>query len=402
VLTKRQFLALAHVAEVAQSRAFDLMIAEDALRPQAPSASHKKRPPAIRDAHIDTWQITAAPPPPPAAVAEQQQLQAAHEPYDAAAAAMPYAGLLAASALAADAPGPLEAAHSQGAGRLSRATSLHLAAGPLECGVQALSHQGSLELGGLTAAAAAAMAAEAADALSYHDPQQQQQHYYHSAATSYQSALEVQEGELELALQQEEEEAVAAAAAAAQQGEERQSRADAGQALFEQQQQEQQFAEEQYEEEQLGDETLPAGEEADDAVDDFAAKLNVSQQLLSLWCERCCGVTVLDSMSQLWAAHVQQQRATRPALPAALQASIGWHAHTAAVAGPDAAHELRHGAAACGGLPTHAPQGPAGAGGGWLGGRRCRSRGGCNRHGSGARHAAVLHAWHCKLSMQRC
>jgi hypothetical protein len=317
VLTKRQFLALAHVAEVAQSRAFDLMIAEDALRPQAPSASHKKRPPAIRDAHIDTWQIAAAAPPPPVAVAEQQQaqqqqlLQAAHEPYGAAAAAAaaPYAGLLAASALAADAPGPLEAALPQGAGRLSRATSLQLAAGPLECGVQALSHQGSLELGALTAAAAAAMAAEAAEALSYHDPHQQQ--HYHSAATSYQSALEVQEGELELALQQEEEEA-AAAAAAAQQGEERQARAVAGQMLFEQQQQEQP-----YELEEPGGDALPAGEEPDAAVDDFAAKLNVSQRLLSLW----CGRRRFRLCRPVDAPHVQQQRA------ACLASSLLPHEH---------------------------------------------------------------------------
>ncbi len=59
LLGKRQFLTLAHVAEVAQSKAFDLVTAEDALRPQALPLSHKKRPPTIRDSHIDSWQIAA-------------------------------------------------------------------------------------------------------------------------------------------------------------------------------------------------------------------------------------------------------------------------------------------------------------------------------------------------------
>lgn len=63
LLTKRQFVSLAHVAELVQSRAFDMLTAEEAAAPRTEpqGASNKKRPPPIRDAHLDTWRIAAAP-----------------------------------------------------------------------------------------------------------------------------------------------------------------------------------------------------------------------------------------------------------------------------------------------------------------------------------------------------
>jgi hypothetical protein len=155
VLSKRQFLALAHVAEVAQSKAFDLVTAEDALRAHAPPSSHKKRPLAIRDARIDRWHISAATPP---ALPEEHS--------DA-----PQYG--AAAALAPGAPGPLES-------HLSRAESLPLPAGPLEHGARALSRQNSAD--DLVAAAQQAQRAQRAQPLQ-------------SGATSYQSANDHEEEE---------------------------------------------------------------------------------------------------------------------------------------------------------------------------------------------------------------
>ncbi|PSC68707.1 Molybdopterin synthase catalytic subunit [Micractinium conductrix] len=163
LLTKRQFLALAHVAEQAQSKAFDLVTAEDAAAPRADPAAdrHKKRPPPIRDAHLDSWRIAAAVP--------LQDGDSELEDGDAPPAELP--------------PGPLGEglAAAQGGGGLSRAVSL--AARPLEAGAAALSRQNSFDGGEAAAAAAAA---------------QRAQQLHESAATSYQSALEAQEGEAQL------------------------------------------------------------------------------------------------------------------------------------------------------------------------------------------------------------
>ena len=96
-------------------------------------AAGKKRHPAIRDTNLDTWRISTWP---AQGSQEEQGVEAGAAPYDAAAAA----------ALAAAAPGPLEAALAPGGG-LSRAASLTLAAGPLQQGVAALSRQNSADLG---------------------------------------------------------------------------------------------------------------------------------------------------------------------------------------------------------------------------------------------------------------
>ncbi len=140
-------------------------------------ATHKKRPPAIREAGIDSWQISAAP------VQHPGEGDSAEGEYDAAA------------ALATDAPGPLEAALPEGApGRLSRATSLTLAAGPLQHGAKALSRQNSFsEAGGEEAAGAPLRSAR------------RQLHNLQSNATSYESAVEMHSDA-------EHEEAAAAAA----------------------------------------------------------------------------------------------------------------------------------------------------------------------------------------------
>ena len=105
-------------------------------------AHHKKRPPAIRDTHIDTWQIAAAPAPAPHDSAAEEAAE-----HDAAAAA---------------ADGAAPAALQAGAG-LSRATSLTLAAD-----------------------AAADASARAAQPL----PHLAQLQHLHSTATSYHSALD--------------------------------------------------------------------------------------------------------------------------------------------------------------------------------------------------------------------
>ncbi|KAL4421457.1 hypothetical protein ABPG75_010748 [Micractinium tetrahymenae] len=154
LLTKRQFVSLAHVAEVAQSKAFNLLTAEEAAAPRAEpqGASHKKRPPPIRDAHIDTWRIAAAP------------AGGATDALDSGADGAPRD----------DAAGQLQAA---GTGGLSRATSLVPGAGPLAAG------DNSAE--GLEAAAAEAAA------------HQQHQQLLPSGGTSYVSALEAQEQEVE-------------------------------------------------------------------------------------------------------------------------------------------------------------------------------------------------------------
>ena len=135
--------------------------------PQELPATHKKRPPAIREAGIDSWQISAAP------VQQPEGGDSAAGEYDAAA------------ALAAGAPGPLEAALPEGAaGRLSRATSLTLAAGPLQQGAKALSRQNSFSsaAGGEEEAAVAAGAARTV---------RRQLHSLQSNATSYESAVEM-------------------------------------------------------------------------------------------------------------------------------------------------------------------------------------------------------------------
>lgn len=108
LLTKRQFVSLAHVAEVAQSKAFDLLTAEEAAAPRTEpqGTSHKKRPPPIRDAHIDAWRIAAAPAGGAAGVPDGGSID--ENPTDEA--------------------GQLEAA---GPGGLSRATSLVPGGGPL-------------------------------------------------------------------------------------------------------------------------------------------------------------------------------------------------------------------------------------------------------------------------------
>lgn len=128
-------------------------------------ATHKKRPPAIREAGIDSWQISAAP-------LQHPEGDGAEGEYDAAA------------ALAAGAPGPLEAALPDGApGRLSRATSLTLAAGPLQHGAKALSRQNSFSsAAGEDAAAAAGAPLRSA---------RRQLHNLQSNATSYESAVEM-------------------------------------------------------------------------------------------------------------------------------------------------------------------------------------------------------------------
>ncbi|PRW32634.1 epidermal growth factor receptor substrate 15-like 1 [Chlorella sorokiniana] len=180
VLTKRQFLSLAHVAEVAQGKAFDLVTAEDALRSQELPATHKKRPPAIREAGIDSWQISAAP------VQQPGEQDDAEGDYDAAA------------ALATNAPGPLEGGLPEGGpGRLSRATSLTLAAGPLQHGVKALSRQNSFSGAAGEEAGAPLRSAR------------RQLHNLQSNATSYESAVEMHSDA-------EREEAAAAAAAGSQ------------------------------------------------------------------------------------------------------------------------------------------------------------------------------------------
>lgn len=155
LLGKRQFLTLAHVAEVAQSKAFDLVTAEDALRPQALPLSHKKRPPTIRDSHIDSWQIAAGA---GQAAAEQHNVPQ-YEP---------------AAALATAAPGPLES-------HLSRASSLQPQAGPLEQGAPALS---------------SADGSPAADAETVAEQQQAATHRQQllSAGTSYQSVEDCERG----------------------------------------------------------------------------------------------------------------------------------------------------------------------------------------------------------------
>jgi hypothetical protein len=155
LLGKRQFLTLAHVAEVAQSKAFDLVTAEDALRPQALPLSHKKRPPTIRDSHIDSWQIAAGA---GQAAAEQHNVPQ-YEP---------------AAALATAAPGPLES-------HLSRASSLQPQAGPLQQGALALS---------------SADGSPAADAETVAEQQQAATHRQQllSAGTSYQSVEDCERG----------------------------------------------------------------------------------------------------------------------------------------------------------------------------------------------------------------
>ena len=179
VLSKRQFLSLAHVAEVAQGKAFDLVTAEDALRAQEPPASHRKRPPTIRDAHIDTWHIAAG--------RGGAEHTAAAPQYEAAAAAV----------LATAAPGPLES-------HLSRADSLALPAGPLEQGVQALSrHNSSDGLAEMAAAGGEALEEEeAAEEEPDHAAVAAARLQHQSGATSYQSIEEMasaaeEEGEVE-------------------------------------------------------------------------------------------------------------------------------------------------------------------------------------------------------------
>lgn len=126
-------------------------------------ATHKKRPPAIREAGIDSWQISAAP------VQQPGEGDSAEGEYDAAA------------ALATNAPGPLEGGLPEGApGRLSRATSLTLAAGPLQHGAKALSRQNSFSDAGEEAAGAPLRSAR------------RQLHNLQSNATSYESAVEMQ------------------------------------------------------------------------------------------------------------------------------------------------------------------------------------------------------------------
>lgn len=151
------------------------------------SAAAKKRHPAIRDTNIDTWRIAASPAQHPAGGEEGSA------PYDAAAAA----------ALAAGAPGPLEAALAPG-GSLSRATSLTMAVGPLQQGVAALSRQNSDGAdeaeggeGGLAAAVAAAL-------------QHRQLPHYQSGGSSYQSAVELHsDGEADAAEEDAEAEGAA-------------------------------------------------------------------------------------------------------------------------------------------------------------------------------------------------
>lgn len=119
LLTKRQFVSLAHVAELAQSKAFDLLTAEEAAAPRTEpqGTSHKKRPPPIRDAHIDTWRIAAAP-------------------------ASGAAGAPADDAAASEAAGQAATAEPGG---LSRATSLVPGAGPLAPSTAPLSGRSSAE-----------------------------------------------------------------------------------------------------------------------------------------------------------------------------------------------------------------------------------------------------------------
>lgn len=106
-------------------------------------AHHKKRPPAIRDTHIDTWQIAAAPAlaPHDSAAEEAAEHDAAAKAADGAAPAVPPCG----------------------GASLSRATSLTLAAD-----------------------AAADASARAAQPL----PHRAQLQHLHSTATSYHSALD--------------------------------------------------------------------------------------------------------------------------------------------------------------------------------------------------------------------